>query len=120
MSDGIAEIAYTLSRLQGELEDLAVGGLRAAGTERLPVLEALRDDLEKAGGSSLSTRIAVLVTAIREGRREAGAALMRLQAALRLFERLLTLEVAATRLAVAAGAESGPKQAVGPDNGPSA
>jgi hypothetical protein len=120
MSDGISEIAYTLGRLQAELEDLAVGGLRAAGTERLPVLEALREDLERAGGASLGTRLEALVTSIREGRRESGAALMRLQAALRLFERLLTLEVAAARLAAAAGESGVGAQAAPAGDGPAA
>ncbi len=117
MSDGISEIAYTLGRLQTEVEDLAVGGLRAAGPERLPVLEALREDLEKAGGASLATRLEALIASIREGRREAGADLMRLQAALRLFERLLTLEVAATRLAAAAGESGGATQPAPPNQG---
>ncbi len=103
MSDGIDEIVYTLGRLQAELEDLAVGGLRAAGKERLPALEALREDLEKTGASVMSARLEALVAAIRDDRREAGAALMRAQAALRLFERLLTLDVVAARLAILAG-----------------
>jgi hypothetical protein len=108
MSDGVSEIVYTLGRLQAELEDLAVGGLRAAGPERLPALEALREDLEKTGASALSARLEALVAAIRDGRREAGAALMRAQAALRLFERLLTLDVAAARLAASAGEAGSP------------
>jgi len=93
---------YTLGRLQSELEDLAVGGLRAAGPERLPVLKTLRDDLGRAGASAIATRLDTLVEAIRDDRRDAGAALMRAQAGVRLFERLLTLDVAAARLAVLA------------------
>jgi hypothetical protein len=102
VSDGIGEIVYTLGRLQAELEDLAVGGLRAAGPERLPVLKTLRDDLGRAGASAIATRLDTLVEAIRDDRRDAGAALMRAQAGVRLFERLLTLDVAAARLAVLA------------------
>ena len=104
MTDGVGEIVYTLGRLQAELEDLAVGGLRAAGPERLPALKALRDDLGRAGAAAIATRLDALVEAIRDDRREAGAALMRAQAGVRLFERLLTLEVAAARLAALAEA----------------
>ena len=44
----LAEITYTLGRLQAELEDLAVGGLRAAGPDRLPALRAVQEDLARA------------------------------------------------------------------------
>jgi hypothetical protein len=107
VTDGVGEIVYTLGRLQAELEDLAVGGLRAAGPERLPVLKALRDDLGRAGASAIAARLDVLVEAIQGDRREAGAALMRAQAGVRLFERLLTLDVAAARLAALADAGKG-------------
>ena len=103
MSDETGEFAYTLARIQAELEDLAVGGLRVAGPERVPIIEALREDLEKVGAASLAGSLETLATAIREGQREAGAALMRAQAGLRLFDRLLTLDLAAARLAALAG-----------------
>ena len=97
MSD-LAAITYALMRLQGELEDLAVGGLRVAGPERLPVLESMKAEFEEAGAAHLARRLAILAEAIRSESRNAAAALTRTQASLRVFERLLTLEVVSTRL----------------------
>jgi hypothetical protein len=94
----LAEITYTLGRLQAELEDLAVGGLRAAGPDRLPVLRAVQEDLARAGASHLAGRLQVLVDALRADQREAAAALVLTQASLRVFERVLTLETTAARL----------------------
>ena len=94
----LAEITYTLGRLQAELEDLAVGGLRAAGLDRLPVLRAVQEDLARVGASHLAGRLQVLVDALRAGEREAAAALVLTQASLRVFERVLTLETTAARL----------------------
>lgn len=92
MSDTLDEITYTLGRLQTEIEDLAVGGLRAAGPERVGVLEATREDLARVGGLHLAGRLEALTQAIRADDRGSAAALMRTQASLRVFERLLTLE----------------------------
>ncbi len=109
MSEAL-EIAYTLGRLQAEIEDLAVGGLRAAGPERLQVLDAMRAEFDQVGATHLVARLDGLRAAIRDGDRGAAAELMRTQASLRVFERLLTLEFAAARmraLVEAARPESG-------------
>jgi hypothetical protein len=107
VSEPFDEVTYTLSRLQAEIEDLAVGGLRAAGPGRLPALEATREDLARVGALHLAERLSDLTSAIRADDREAAAALMRTQASLRVFERLLTLETTAERLARLAGAANG-------------
>ena len=107
MSDTQDEITYTLGRLQAEIEDLAVGGLRAAGPERLPALEATREDLARVGALHLAGRLSDLTSAIRADDRSAAAALMRTQASLRVFERLLTLETTAARLERLAGGPRG-------------
>ncbi len=104
----LAEITYALGRLQAELEDLAVGGLRVSGPERLPVLRAVQEDLAQVGASHLASRLGALVEAVSGDRREAAAALARTQASLRVFERVLTLEVAAGQLRTLAGAIEGP------------
>lgn len=103
MSETLDEITYTLGRLQAEIEDLAVSGLRAAGSERLTALEATREDLARVGALHLAGRLSDLTGAIRADDRSAAAALMRTQASLRVFERLLTLETTAARLERLAG-----------------
>lgn len=101
------EIAYTLGRLQTEFEDLAVGGLRATGPERVAALQALSEELNGLGAAHLAMRLKVLAEAIQNGRRESASALMLAQASVRVFERLVTIEHCAAQLraAGAAGAD---------------
>jgi hypothetical protein len=94
----IDEIVQTVERLQGVLEDLASRGLRSAGGEQLGALEMLREEFERIGAGHLANRVAVLSSAIRAGDRNAAAALLRAQASVRVFERVLTLETAAAAL----------------------
>jgi len=110
VSDTLDEITYTLGRLQSEIEDLAVGGLRAAGPDRLSVLEATREELSRIGALHLAGRLAALTGSIRNGDREAAAALMRTQASLRVFERLLTLETAGAALAAQVPEDEGEEE----------
>lgn len=90
----IDEIVQTIERLQGEFEDLAVRGLRSVGPQHLGTLQAVREEFERIGAGHLAGRIAAVVEAIRSDDRGAAAALLRAQAELRVFERILTLEVA--------------------------
>ena len=92
------EIVQTIERLQGELEDLTVRGLRSSGPEHLGALTALREEFERIGADHLAGRIAGLVEAVRNDEVGAAAALLRTQASLRVFERVLTLETAADAL----------------------
>lgn len=94
----IGEIVQTIERLQGEFEDLAVRGLRTAGTVHLGSLETLREEFERIGAGHLAGRIAEVVTAIRNDDRGAAGALLRAQASLRVFERVLSLEAAGAML----------------------
>jgi hypothetical protein len=87
------EIVQTIERLQGELEDLAVRGLRSAGPGDFSTLELLREEFERIGAGHLAGRIATVTAAIRNDDRSAAPALMRALASLRVFERILTLEV---------------------------
>ena len=100
------EIVHTVERLQTALEDLAVRGLRSAGPGDLAALTALRQEFERIGADHLAGRIGAVVDAIRNGDRAAAAALMRAQASLRLFDRILTLDVAAAVLRAASEAEA--------------
>jgi hypothetical protein len=94
----IDEIVQTIERLQGELEDLAVRGLRSAGPSDLATLRAVREEFERIGAGHLAGRIADVIAAIEQGDRHAARPLLRAQASLRVFERILTLDVAASSL----------------------
>lgn len=92
------EIIDTLHHLLHEFEDLAVGGLRAVGPERIKQLDHLKEAFERAGSLHLAKRLGNLADAIREDSRTAGDALMRAQASVRMFDRILTLEVVEDQL----------------------
>jgi hypothetical protein len=97
MSDA-DEIVQTIGRLEARLEELTVRGLRSAGPEQLAALTALREEFERIGADHLAGRVADLVAALRSDDPKAAAALLRTQASLRVFERILTLEAAAEAL----------------------
>jgi hypothetical protein len=92
------EIIQTISRLQEAFEDLAVRGLRSAGPRDLATLRAVREEFERIGADHLAGRIAEVVRAIEAHDRSAAKALLHAQASLRVFERILTLEIAAGAL----------------------
>jgi hypothetical protein len=106
--DEIAELRGGLDRLSAALDDLVVRGVRSAGAQELARLSALRDELRAAGAEHLSGRLATLVDAVSAGDRGAAAALMRALTSLRLFDRMLTLEIAAQLLAATEAAADGP------------
>jgi hypothetical protein len=93
-----AEALHALDRLHGALEDLVVRGLRSAGPAQLAALDSLREEFERVGAGHLAGRVASLLDALRADDRAAADALLRAQAGLRLFERLLTLQSAAAAL----------------------
>ena len=92
------EIAQAVDRLHGAFEDLAVRGLRSAGPRDLAALRAVREEFERIGAGHLAGRVAEVVRAVEAGDRSAARALLQAQASLRVFERILTLEVAAAAL----------------------
>jgi hypothetical protein len=102
-----AEVIRAVERLRGEFDDLAVRGLRTAGPEHLASLDALRDEFRRVGAEHLAGLIGAVAEAIRANDRAAARALLRAQASLRVFERVLTLEVAAEALAALAGPPAG-------------
>jgi len=92
------EIIQTIDRLQQCLEELCVRGLRSAGSSDLNGLSALREEFQRIGADHLAGRIAAVIDAIRNDDRSAAAALLRAQASLRVFERILTLDLAEATL----------------------
>lgn len=103
--DEIAELRDALDRLHAAMEDLAVRGLRAAGPQDLAKLTALRDEFRAAGAGHLTERLDAAIEAARADERGAAAALLRAMTATRLFDRMLTLEVAASMLTTDNGQE---------------
>ena len=97
--DEIAELRDALDRLHAALDDLVARGLRAAGAKELARLTALRDEFRAAGAEHLAGRLTAVADATAAGDRAAAPALMRAVTAARLFDRMLTLEVAAEALA---------------------
>jgi hypothetical protein len=104
--DEIAELRQTLDRLHSALDDLAVRGLRAAGPQELAKLSALRDEFRGAGAEYVAERLTTTIEAVRADDRAAAAALLRSMTAIRLFDRMLTLEVAADVLEASMAEES--------------
>lgn len=100
--DEIAELRDALDRLHAGLNDLVVRGVRAAGPQDLSRLDALRDEFRAAGAEHLAGRLTTLGDALRADDRAAAPALLRAMTSLRLFDRMLTLEVASSALASAA------------------
>jgi hypothetical protein len=106
----IDEIVQTIDRLQGEFEALMTRGLRAAGPGDLATLRAIREEFERIGADHLAGRIAAIIDALGNDDRAAAPALLRAQASLRVFERILTLEVAGASLN-ALSADAGEEEA---------
>jgi hypothetical protein len=102
--DEIAELRDALDRLHAALDDLAARGLRAAGPQDLAKLAALRDEFRGAGAGYLAERLDTAIEAVRADDRGAAATLLRAMTAARLFDRMLTLEVAAGLLTAEAAA----------------
>jgi hypothetical protein len=88
----LEEVVQTVERLQQSFEDLSVRGLRSCGVDQLQVLTALHEELDRIGAAHLAGRLEDLIEKIRSDDRDSARALMRAQASLRVFERLLTLE----------------------------
>ena len=90
----IDEIANTVEHVRSELEALTIRGIRAAGSEHVAMLKSAGEEFERIGADHMAGRIDAVVTAIDQSDPGAAAALLRAQTSLRLFDRLLTLDVA--------------------------
>lgn len=96
--DEIAELRDSLDRLHATMDDLVVRGVRAVGPQEVVRLTALRDEFRTAGAEHLAEKLSTLVEAVQNGDRSAASALMRAVTTFRLFDRMLTLEVARASL----------------------
>jgi hypothetical protein len=105
--DEIAELRDALDRLHSATDDLVVRGVRAAGAQDLARLDALRDEFRSAGAEHVAGRLSTLIDAIRADDRAAAPALLRAMTVVRLFDRMLTLEVAAAALAATGDQDGG-------------
>ena len=73
-------------------------GLRAAGPRDLAKLSALRDEFATAGAGHVAERLITALEAVRADDRDSAPALLRAMTSAHLFDRMLTLEVAAMEL----------------------
>lgn len=105
--DEITELRAALDRLHAAVDDLVVRGVRSAGPTDLARLRALRDEFRDAGAAHLAETLSTLEVAIASGDRAAAPALLRAATTFRLFDRMLTLEVAGAALAAVESAPGG-------------
>ena len=103
--DEIEELRDALDRLHAAMDDLVVRGVRAAGAKDIAKLTALRDELRAAGAEHIAAKLTTLIDAVTAGERAAAPALMRAVTAFRLFDRMLTLEVARGTIAQSLAAD---------------
>ena len=93
MSEAL-EIRQIVEHLQGVLENLITRGLRAAGTSERNALATLGTEFTRVGAGHLAEHVSALHLALQNDARDGPERLLRVQVSLRLFERILTLEVA--------------------------
>ena len=85
-------------RLQKEIEAICIRGIRAISSEQLNWLRNTRDRVREMGAEFLSEKISSLLVSIDSDDRAASAKLLDLLTTVRVFERTLTLKVAAAKL----------------------
>jgi hypothetical protein len=90
----VLEIQQVIEHLQGVLENLITRGLRAAGLAERNALATLGEEFTRIGASHLAERVEALRAALESDDADGPNRLFKAQASLRLFERVLTLEVA--------------------------
>lgn len=112
------EILQAVETLRAALEGLAVRGLRGAGPRELAALDALHDDFTRIGAEHLAERVRLLAQGVRDGAPDGPAAFMRAWTSLHVFDRVLTLDVAAAALAPLAGEAPAPPAAPVPARAP--
>lgn len=93
------EVTAALFALQQALENLFVRGIKAAANDDVQRLSAHGEELGRAGAAYLAGQVEALIRHVRAADAEAAKALLRTQTALRVFERVLSLDVAVAALA---------------------
>lgn len=92
------ELLNLVNRLQQETETLCVRGVRAASEEQVTWMRNAHSQLSGLGASFLGTKIELLIQDMDHGRPTAPSRLLDLLASVRIFERVLTLREAKSRL----------------------
>ncbi len=90
---GCADALRLVQRLNALLDRLCTKGLRALSSEDLSGLRAQVQELEVIGATTLAEQLAALADQIGDGQRSAAVAACRFRAAVRVFERLLSLRM---------------------------
>lgn len=105
--DELTEVVDALEHGRALLEQLVIRGVRTAGPAEHEHLDALADQLHRQGASHLAGRMRALLEAMREDDPGAAVALLRAQASLHVFDRVLTMRVVDQQLGAAIEAELG-------------
>ena len=92
----VEEIASTLENLRARMVDLVVRGLASVAPGDLSTLESLTDSYERQGLAHITSRLRTMLRAITSDTRSAPVALLLAYTSLHVFERVLSLEAAAT------------------------
>ena len=110
----VEEIASTLENLRARMVDLVVRGLASVGPADLSTLEVLTDTYERHGLTHITSRLRTMLRAITSDTRAAPTALLSAYTSLHVFERVLSLEVAASAWQQALTGEDEENDAVEP------
>lgn len=92
----VDEIASTLENLRARMVDLVVRGLASVAPGDLATLTTLTDTYERQGLAHITSRLRTMLHAITGDARNAPLALLSAYTSLHVFERVLSLEAAAT------------------------
>ena len=92
----VEEIASTLENLRARMVDLVVRGLASVAAHDLAPLEQLTESYERLGLAHITARLRTMMHAITGDARNAPVALLSAYTSLHVFERVLSLEAAAT------------------------
>jgi hypothetical protein len=94
----VLEIQQMVEHLQGALENLVTRGLRTAGSAERNMLATLGEEFERIGATHLAGRVLAMHEGLETDSAAAPKLLFMAQASLRVFERILTLEMARAAL----------------------
>lgn len=97
----VEEIASTLENLRARMVELVVRGLASVAPSDLSPLELLTDSYERQGLVHVTSRLRAMLRAITSDTRGAPVALLAAYTSLHVFERVLSLEAAASAWAQA-------------------
>lgn len=92
--DSIQEAMQTIEQVKQLFRDLTVGGLLTAEADKINTLRTLTKEFTRIDAHHIAEKLQALLRAIEYNDKQSASLLMRAQASVQLFERLLTLEYA--------------------------